>query len=66
MPKSTIPEKLLKSTTNYRTSRFEIPVPEAQVYETERNLIHEALPKEEERPSSSAWQSEGFVNLRSH
>ena len=32
---------------------------------TERSLIHEALPKEAERPSSSAWQSEGFVNLRS-
>ncbi len=29
------------------------------------NLIREALPKEEERPSSSAWQSEGFVIPRS-
>jgi hypothetical protein len=27
--------------------------------------LHERLPNEEERPSSSAWQSEGFVNLRS-
>src|ERR687893_2409197 len=34
-------------------------------YVTERSLKHERLPKEAERPSSSAWQSEGFVNLRS-
>ena len=26
-------------------------------------LIHETLQRSEERPSSSAWQSEGFVNL---
>jgi hypothetical protein len=37
---------------------------EAQVYGTERSLKHEMFPKERRSPSSSAWQSEGFVNLR--
>jgi hypothetical protein len=36
---------------------------QAKVYETERSLLHERLPKEARSPSSSAWQSEGFVNL---
>ena len=45
--------------------RLEAPTTRAQGYETERSLLRERLLKVEERPSSSAWQSEGFVNLRS-
>jgi len=31
------------------------------VYGTERSLLHESIIRRKERPSSSAWQSEGFV-----
>ena len=36
--------------------------PKPKVYETERSLLHESSDRKE-RPSSSAWQSEGFVNF---
>ena len=39
--------------------------PRPQVYGTERSLLLHENNVRKERPSSSAWQSEGFVNLRS-
>jgi hypothetical protein len=63
MPKISIPEKWLRHATNNLTSRFEVSSTNEQDYGTERSLLRERLLKEAQRPSSSAWQSEGFVIL---
>src|SRR5215204_1810307 len=56
----------MSSVSDHHMSRFVVAEEEKpKVYETERNLLHETLDKGKLSPSSSAWQSEGFVNLRS-
>ncbi len=60
--KGRLPIKWSQGQSNYNMSRFEIP----QNNDTERRqIIYESGATREARPSSSAWQSEGFVILRS-
>jgi hypothetical protein len=65
MPISTIPVKWLQGPSNHHTSRFEVTGMERGVTKPERNLLHESLAERKLSPSSSAWQSEGFVIPRS-
>ena len=56
----------MSGVSDHHMNRFVVAEEEKpKVYETERNLLHETLDKRKLSPSSSAWQSEGFVNLRS-
>jgi hypothetical protein len=43
--------------------RLEAPTTNELGYGTKRSLLREKLPKEAKRPSSSAWQREGFVSF---
>jgi hypothetical protein len=64
--KGVISIKWMSGVSDHHMSRFVVAEEEKpKVYETERKLLHETLDKRKLSPSSSARQSEGFVNLRS-